>query len=119
MKKLIIALILITALTGCSKEDNSISFNQKNYEFSHQTDKGYDVYTNDNHELEIIINEDGFVLSTEIDEDIYIVAGTTAKYQITKNGSTITFSGTDQETTGTESVDWNDDIIPIIEKLTK
>lgn len=117
MKKLLL-LISILTLTACGNtEENedvdSISFSGETYEYV-KTENDYDIFTNNGHIVEVQYGT-VTIITTEIDDDIYIIQGDAENYEISKNGNTILVcSGTPTSCTGYESVDFKDDIIGII-----
>lgn len=121
MKKLWILLIVIL-LAGCKpvEEDtvNEFVFNGETYVYSDTTSTGYDLFNGNGHLIEIMC-ETECLLSFELDEDIYIVNGTSDSYEITKNGTIILIDGKDQTPTGTELPDWNEDLVRILEAYKK
>ena len=120
MKKLLILLSILT-LTACAKTEDKnddvdfINFNGLTYEYV-KTENGYDVFTNNGHIVEVQYGENT-IITTVIDEDIFIIQGNQENYEISKNGDTILVcSGSPSTCTGYEVVDFKDDIIGIINK---
>ena len=119
MKKLLIFILLFT-LVGCQKEDKEpeqvqyIEFAGATYEFLKE-EAGYDQFTNGGHIVEVQYGTTTIV-TTEIDGDIYIITGSKLTYTISKNGTTILICEGAGSCTGFESVDFQDDIIGIIEQ---
>lgn len=93
-------------------------FNDITYVYSDTTSAGFDLFNGDGHLLEVKCEEE-CIISFELGDDIYIVTGTIELYKITKNGATILIDGSGQDPTGTESPEWNDDIVTIIEAYQK
>ena len=121
MRKLaVIALLLLSVITlsGCKNEIvevTEISFNGKIYEKISVTDDNYDLFDNNGHSIEIFFDDEGILISTEIDEDIYFITGTIESYQIKKNGETLLLcSGDPIVCSGFEDVSFKLDIMPII-----
>lgn len=119
MKKIIVLLVLIVSLSGCKidqTELDEIEFNDVVYSFEEVSSDGYDMFVGDAHLIEILYSEEVFIISTEIDGDIFIISGDLTQYTISKNGSIILIDGIELSPTGSEFVEWNEDIIPIMEK---
>ena len=117
MKKLVIVLVVIL-LSACKATDEieqveEFEFDGETYTYSETTSQGYDQFTGSGHLIEVNCNEE-CIISFELDEDIYIVTGTTDTWKISKNGTTILIDGLTQTPTGTEVPEWNDDIFDII-----
>ena len=122
MKKLLVILFVLL-LSSCKPEDvveqlDEFSFNGVTYTFSDTTSKGYDQYVGDGHLIEISC-DDHCIISFEIDEDIYIITGTSDTYDISKNGAIILIDGETQTPTGIENPDWNEDVLTIIKAYQK
>ena len=116
MKKLIL-LTLILLMTACKPQQvEELTFNEKTYTFSEVSSDGYDMFVGDGHLLEVKYEDEEFIITTEIDEDIYIIIGDMESYDISKNGTTILIDGKDLEPTGSEMVPWNEDILGIMEQ---
>jgi hypothetical protein len=121
MKKIFIAL-MIFILVGCSPkvqetpftQIEQLSFNGTTYQFSDVSRLGYDLFNGDGHLLEIKCDTE-CIMSFELDDDIYIISGTSNQYEVSQNGSTVLIDGKDAVATGTFLPEWNDDIIPIFE----
>ena len=86
--------------------------------YSDTTSQGYDQFAGNGHLIEVKCDEE-CIVSFELDEDIYIIIGSTDTYNISKNGTVILIDGLTQTPTGTELPDWNDDIFSIIEAYEK
>jgi len=114
---------MVFMLTSCKpKEDEqitSVEFNNATYTFEEVSDSGYDLFVGDGHLLEILYSDESFIISIELEDNIYIITGDVEQYIITKNGTTILIDGLDKTPTGLELVEWNEDIIPIMEAYTK
>lgn len=123
MKKILL-IIFVLLLTACKsnvdefKPVTEFTFNGSIYLFSDTTKAGYDLFNGDGHLFEVKC-EDECILSFELDGDIYIVSGTSELFTIMKNGATILIDGTSQNPTGTESPEWKDDIVSILEAYQK
>lgn len=121
MKKLILVVIMVIALSACKPTyvSDGIAFNGQTYDFVETDDNGYDIFEYDGHQIEVTKTSNGFIMSTVINEDIFIISGNTESYEISKNGSTVLIDGVDKIATGTESIVWNDDIIGIMDNYNK
>jgi hypothetical protein len=123
MKKILIV-IFILLLTACKtsvdepEQVTEFTFNGSMYLYSDTTQAGYDLFNGDGHLFEAKCEEE-CIFSFELDEDIYIVSGTSQIFTIKKNGATILIDGTSQNPTGTESPEWKDDIFSILEAYQK
>lgn len=108
-----IAIVLL--LTACKptvenlEQVETFLFNGSTYEYSDTTSSGYDLF-NGNGQLFEIKCDDECTMSFELDEDIYIIIGTSESYEISKNGTIILIDGTNQTPTGTEIPEWNEDL---------
>ena len=119
MKKLLLVFIMVLSLTACKSSNEvveEIEFNGVTYNLEEVSSLGYDMFVGEGHLIEIKYEEDSIILSTEIDGDIFIVTGTTESYDISKNGTIILIDGADLTPTGIEFVEWNEDIIEIIDQ---
>lgn len=118
MKKIII-LALLVFLSACKPSEElptqveEFTFNGITYIYSDTTIAGFDLFNGDGHLLEVKCDEE-CIISFELEDDIYIISGTIELYKVTKNGTTVLIDGNDQDSTGTVSPEWNDDIIPIL-----
>jgi len=122
MKKMLLSIIIVLLLSGCKINDiNEIEFNDHTYVLEEVSTDGYDMYLYDTYLVEVLyddIDED-FIMTTELDGDIYIIIGTQDEYTISKNGITIMIDGMNLTPTGSGYVPWNEDIIPIMEMYSK
>jgi uncharacterized protein YcfL len=122
MKKFLLSVILVLLLSACSSDEiTEIEFNDHIYTLEEVSTDGYDMFLYDTYLVEILFDEtdNSFILTTEMDGDIYIVQGTIEEYTVSKNGSTILIDGIDLIATGSEYVNWNEDIIPIMQQYVK
>jgi hypothetical protein len=122
LKKLIVVLMIVL-LGACKQTDVSeqveeFSFNGKTYIYSDTTSLGYDLFNGNGHLMEVKCDE-YCIISFEIDDDIYIISGTSESYDISKNGMVILIDGEDSVPTGMEMPDWNDDVLPLIKAYKK
>lgn len=121
MKKLIIIFILVISLSACKSKDpvEEISFNGSTYTYSETGSDGYDMFTSNGKLIEILYDDGEFIFSFEIDTDIFLVLGSEEFYKITKNGETIIIAVDTSAPTGSESVGWSEDILPIMDQYKK
>lgn len=115
MKKICI-IVLLFFLTACGSKEpyevKNIEFNGEIYQFLQEKD-GYDVFTHNGHIVEVQYGTTT-TITTEINEDIYIIIGSKYTYTILKNGTTILICEDTDQCTGFETVPFQDDIIGII-----
>ncbi len=123
MKKIILILLLVLTLTACADTEDQVEeattkevmFNGDTYQYLNEIDN-YDRYINNNGHIIEINYGYNTTLTTEIDEDIYIITGTKINYSITKNGETILYCiGEELTCTGFENKDFKEDFVGIIE----
>ena len=122
MKRMVV-LFFILLLAACKPEEvveqlDEFIFNGETYTYSDTTSQGYEQYVGNGHLIEINCDE-YCIISFEINEDVYIITGTSATYDVTKNGAIILIDGEEQTPTGIENPDWNSDILPIIKAYEK
>jgi len=120
MKKMIVIASLILSvltLSACkpeAKEVKEFTFNGETYEKIGVTDDDFDLFEFEEHRIEVFFDED-ILMSTVIDEDIYIILGNQESYQIKKNGETLLLcSGDPSVCSGFEDVSFKLDILDII-----
>lgn len=124
MKRMILTLLLTLLLVGCGNEEEpyevtELTFNNQTYQYM-KTEDDYEIFVNNNgHTIEVKYGETT-ILTTEIDDDIYIITGTKTEYEIQKNGTVILIcTGEEINCTGFENVDFREDIISIINEYEK
>mgnify|MGYP001012600256 CR=1 FL=1 len=121
MRKLGLFVLISIFLFGCEKvqeaEVKSFYFNDEEYVFL-RSDEEEDHYTHNGHIIEVSYTSE-VIISTEIDEDIYIIMGDLNGYQITKNGSLLSVCDELGACSGYETVSFQEDIVEIIKLYIK
>jgi len=115
--KVLLLVLSITILVGCSSEPTDIIFDDLEFEYIGVTDDDYLLFRSGSHNLELLLEEDGTLrASYEKYQDIYLIIGTKENYQIRKNGLLIhVCTGEEVVCTGFLPVNFRDDVDVLFE----
>ena len=116
MKKILIvaAILFLTACKPNTQEPKQVeefTFNGETYLYSDTSRAGFELFNGNGHLFEVKC-DDECIFSFELEDDIYIVSGTSETFTVTKNGATILIDGIDINPTGIESVSYTHLTLP-------
>ena len=115
--KVLLLVLSFTILTGCNSDQDDIIFDELEFEYIGVTDDDYQLFRSGNHNLELLLEDDGTLRSSyEKYQDIYLIIGTKEDYQIRKNGLLIQVcTGEDVVCSGFQPEDFSDDVDVLFE----